>query len=96
MKTGLLSENLQLGLLESTPHRHRSIVLYHRVEAKDPAQEPDPQVGKNVAVQIVHHYPEAAHPAHFPEKGDRFRVLEVMEEEGSVRHVECIVRIGEV
>ncbi len=86
-------EGSKLRSFEPTTDRHRSIVLDHRRKAENPAQDPDSDVGQEVTVQVVHHDPEPAHPSHFAEQADGVGIVEVMQEKGSVGHVERIVGI---
>ena len=92
---GGFSERAKLVSAEAPPHRERSIVLHHRGEARDPAQGPDANVGKQVTVKIVDENSPVGDPAHLDKHTNGLGPMEVVEKQGGVYDVHPAVFEGQ-
>jgi hypothetical protein len=92
---GGLGESAKFGSTEASSHRERSIVLHHRGEARDPAQGPDANVGKQVTVKIVDENSPVGDPAHLGKHTNGLGPMEVVEKQGGVYDVHPAVFEGQ-
>lgn len=78
----------QLRPPKAAQHRHRAVVLYHRGEVQGAAEAPDPHIGEEVPVEVVHEKAVPGHPLHLRKHPDRRGAVKVMQKQGRVGDVD--------
>ncbi len=88
-------EGVEVRPAKPAPDGHGTVVLYHWGEPQGAAEAPDPHVGEEVTVEVVHEKAVPGHPLHLREHLDRRGAVEVMQKQGRVGDVDGPGVVGE-